>query len=206
MSIHIHNGLPHAPKLSIIFDSGTALSSGYLPYHLGIMYKNPDLVASFECFDDANPFKTIKLGGVICHPDNYSASLHGQFTTIIHYKIPYIDMDGNPIYIYFGLSNDIIVNTILGMPIIIDLGMVPNFCTQSVICKDTNTTFNISFPETSCGFSTSNTETSTFSTLPITDMYPITQPVEPILDEPTDAPYFQTTNDISNSFLQWCLA
>jgi hypothetical protein len=52
----------------------SALSSGYLPYHLRVMRERPDLVASFEQFNDANPFKPIKLGGAIRQPDDYNKS------------------------------------------------------------------------------------------------------------------------------------
>jgi len=94
MPIHIDNGFPHIHlclgsahnmELTILFDSGATLSSGYLPYHLWIMHENPNIVASFEGFDNANPFEPIKLGSAICHPDNYSTSLHGQLMAIIHY-------------------------------------------------------------------------------------------------------------------------
>jgi hypothetical protein len=46
---------------------------------------------------------------------------------IIRYNTPYADHDGNPIQISFGLGNDMTVNTILGMPVIKDLGMIPIF-------------------------------------------------------------------------------
>jgi hypothetical protein len=108
MPIRVDNSLPHIclrlgpsddTALSVLFDSGAALSSGYLPYHLWIMREHPDLVASFERFDDANPFKPIMLGGAIRHPDDYNEPLHGQLTAIIRYKTPYADTDGNPVHI-----------------------------------------------------------------------------------------------------------
>ena len=53
----------------------------YLPYHLWIMRENPYSVTSFERFNDSNPFKPIKLGGAICHPDDCNKSvLHGQLS------------------------------------------------------------------------------------------------------------------------------
>jgi hypothetical protein len=122
MSSHISVSISHGSSsdtgLRVLFDSGTALSSGYLPYHLWIMRKHPNLVASLEHFDNANPFEPIKLGGTICHPDKYQESLHGQLTAIICYKMPYSDLKGSPIHISFGLGNNMTVNTILGMPVI----------------------------------------------------------------------------------------
>lgn len=109
------------------------------------MRENRNIVASFERFDDSNPFEPIKLRG---HPDDfYSESMHGQLAAIIHYKAPYFDNDGSPIRISFGLENDMTVNTILGMPVIKDLGMIPNCCARSIICEDSATsaaTYNMS--------------------------------------------------------------
>jgi hypothetical protein len=141
MPIRVDNGLPRIcislgasddTDLTVLFNSGAALSSGYLPYHLWVMRENPDLVASFKCFNNANPFEPpIKLGGAICHPDDYNESVHDQLTAIISYKTPYTNLNGNPIHISFGLGHDMTVNTILGMPIIKDLGMIPNFWSSS---------------------------------------------------------------------------
>ena len=78
------------------------------------MREIPGIVASFERFDDSNPFEPIKLGGAIRHPDDYNESMHGQLTAIIRYKTPYFDNDGSPICILFGIGNDMSVNTILG--------------------------------------------------------------------------------------------
>lgn len=132
---------------------GTLLRSGYLPYHLWIMWESSDLITSFEHFEDASPFEPIKLGGNIHHPDGYNEPLHGQLVMFICYKmLPYMDHNRNVIQISFDFGNDMTVNTILGMPIIKDLGMTPNFCVVSMVCKDSTTTFEICCQETSCGF------------------------------------------------------
>jgi hypothetical protein len=65
------------------------------------------------------------------------------------------------------------VNTILGMPIIKDLGMIPNFCGGLVTCKDTAATFAIRYQEIESGFPASNAPAKTlFAALPIDQMYP----------------------------------
>jgi hypothetical protein len=112
---HIHLRLGHSSdaKLNVLFNSGGALSSGYLPYHLWVMREEPDLVASFEKSNDANPFEPIKLGGAIHQPEDYNESQQGRLTAIIRYKTPYVDHDGNSLQISFGLGNAMTVNTIL---------------------------------------------------------------------------------------------
>jgi hypothetical protein len=215
MPIRVDNGLPHLrlnlglhadATLSVLFDSGAALSSGYLPYHLWIMRENPDIVASFEQFDDSNPFEPIKLGGAIRHPDDYDVSLHGQLTAIIRYKTPYVDHDGSPIRISFGLGNDMTVNTILGMPIIKDLGMLPNFRTARVTCEDTPATFDIRYHETNCGFPADDDASTAFANLPVEEMYPRhLAPVEPLAEPPADLPSADSVaavDDLTHGFLQ----
>jgi hypothetical protein len=213
MPIRVDNGLPHIrlnlgssddTALSVLFDSGAALSSGYLPYHLWIMRENPDLVASFERFDDSNPFEPIKLGGAIRHPDDYKESLHGQLTAIIRYKTPYVDHDGNSIRISFGLGNDMTVNTILGMPFIKDLGMIPNFRAGSVTCEDSAATFAISYQETSFGFRADDADAAVFAALPIVNMYPSTPSGISVaeLSAADDEPGIDAIDDTSQGFLQ----
>ena len=106
-----------------------------------------EFVASFERFDDSNPFEPIKLGSAILHPNDYSnESIHGQLTATIRYKTPYVNKNtGNPIRIFFSLGNNMTVNTILGMPVIKDLRMIPNFRACSVTYKDSPTTFAIRY-------------------------------------------------------------
>jgi hypothetical protein len=212
MPIRVENGLPHIrlrvgpsddTSLSALFDSGAALSSGYLPYHLWIMREHPDLVASFERFDDANPFEPIKLGSAIRHPeDDYNESLHGQLTAIIRYKTPYVNTDRNPVHISFSLGNDMTVNTILGMPTIKDSGMIPFFRAGSVTCKDTSATFTIDCHETKCGFLASDADAATFSMLPADQMYPQIRSANPLPDNTPAAPCVDATDDLSQGYLQ----
>ena len=110
--------------------------------------------------------------GAIRHPNDYKESIHGQLMAIIPYKTPYADNTGNPIRFSFSLGNDMTVNTILGMPVIKDLGMIPNFRAGSVTCEDSPATVAIRYQETCCGFLASDATAVTFSALPAADMYP----------------------------------
>jgi hypothetical protein len=215
MPIRIDNGLPHITfalgpasnlvSLSVLFDSGAALSSGYLPYHQQIMRENPDVVASYEQFDDSNPFEPIKLGGAIRHPDDYDAKIHGQLTAVIRYRTGCFCHDGSPINISFGLGHDMTVNSILGMPTIRDLGMKPDFRLGTVICDDTPTVFPISNEETRCGFSAS---ASTAYSDPAASL-PLYASASTLRQEPISlpsGPVITATDDTSNGFLQRTLA
>ena len=98
--------------------------------------ENLEIVAIFERFDNSSPFEPIKFGSAIRHSDDYNESMHGQLTAILSYKTPYFAHDGSPIHISFGLGNDMTVNTILGMTVIKDLGMIPNFRSRSIVYDD----------------------------------------------------------------------
>lgn len=215
MPIRIDNGLPHITfalgpasnrvNLSVLFDSGAALSSGYLPYHLQIMRENPNVVASYEQFDDSNPFEPIKLGGAIRHPDDYDATIHGQLTAIIRYRTGCFCHDGSPINISFGLGHDMTVNSILGMPTIRDLGMKPDFRQGTIRCDETPTVFSISNEETCCGFSAS---TSTAHSDPATAL-PLYNPTSALRHELAESPLrpaITAIDDTSHGFLQRTLA
>jgi hypothetical protein len=82
----------------------------------------PDLVHALKQFDDANPFELIKLIGTIKNPTNFDAADHGQLTAVVRYHLPYtIVPSGESPILCIALGADVIVNTILGWPVIKDL-------------------------------------------------------------------------------------
>jgi hypothetical protein len=166
------------------------------------MRQNPETVASFERFHDANPFEPIELGGAIRHPDDCNESVHGQLTAIIRCKTPCVDHSGSPLRISFGRGNDMTVNTMLGMPIVEDLGVIPNFRDGSVVCKDAPTTFILRCHATCCGFLADDNDAAAFSALPVAGMHPSV--VSPALLPPAspDDPCVNATDDHTQGFLQ----
>ena len=93
MPISSDNNLPHLSillgkvrlqwSLSVLYDTGAALTSGYLPYHLKIREKYLHLVHSFEVFDGNNPFDPIKLLGEIGSVSDYDPDKHGMLSDIL---------------------------------------------------------------------------------------------------------------------------
>ena len=86
------------PRLSMLYDTGAALTSGYLQHHLNIQAKYLEYVHSLEVFDGDNPFDPIKLLGAIDNPDNYDPGRHGLLSAVVRYYTPYQDNDGNRYY------------------------------------------------------------------------------------------------------------
>jgi hypothetical protein len=164
------------------------------------MHECPDFAVSFERFDDTNPFEPIKLGRAIRSPEDYNESTHGQLTAVIHYRTPYSDHEGNPITISFGLGNGMTVNTILGMPLIRDLGMTPDFRAGHVACTDSPATFDLEYPKTTCGVPATDTAATIFVALPLNEMYlPV---IVPKTTDLSPSPPIDATDDISNRYLQ----
>ena len=134
MPVSVNNSLPsfnlrlgqHAGgcvDLGTLFDSCAAVSSGYKLFHWYLMSEYPEVVHSYEEFNDANPFEPIKLAGAIRDPANLTADICGELTAVIHYFTPFYCSDGSPCVIAFTLSDSVNVNTILGWPTIAHLGM-----------------------------------------------------------------------------------
>ena len=86
MPITSDNKLPHmslkigenrfGPAVLVLYDTGTVLTSGYLPYHQHIRQKYPHIVHSFKNFDRDNPFDPIKFMGTVSNVASYNAEIH----------------------------------------------------------------------------------------------------------------------------------
>ena len=87
------NDLPHislvigtqkdGPRVSTLFDTCVALITGYLPFHIFNKLTHPNMVYSYESFDDNNPFDLITLTGAIDNTQEYNTTKHGILSTII---------------------------------------------------------------------------------------------------------------------------
>ena len=122
-AITVDLGIPLTPLCPLcVSDTCAAVCSGNLLFHQWVIMTYPDLVHSFEQFDDANPFEPIKLIGAIKNPADFDAAAHGQHTAVVRYHLPYrIVPSGELPVLCIALDADVAVNTILGWPVIKDL-------------------------------------------------------------------------------------
>ena len=114
-------------SLSILSDTGAALTSGCLPYHLKIREKYPHLVHSFEVFDGNNPFDQIKLVGAIGNVSDYDPEKHGMLSAVIRYFTPYRNANNQPLLLPVALGKAMAVNTISGNTMIREWELVLDF-------------------------------------------------------------------------------
>ena len=72
-------------SLFALYDTGAALTSGYLPYHLKIRDKYRHLIHSFEVFDGDNSLYPIKLLGAIDSVSDYDPEKCDMLSVVIRY-------------------------------------------------------------------------------------------------------------------------
>jgi hypothetical protein len=110
--------------LVCLYDTCAAVCSGNLLFHQWVITSFPELVHSFEQFDDSNPFEAIKLVGALKDPAAFDVATYGRLTAVVRYHLPYETVpDRSAAVLCIALGTNVSVNTILGWPAIEDLGI-----------------------------------------------------------------------------------
>ncbi len=152
MPVAVDNNLLHiqldlGPSLSSSFplgtllDTGGALNTGYLTFHLWLASTYSESVHSLEFFDGDNPFEPIKLSGALLDPASFDAAKHGLLTAIIRYTTPYTDSLKQPVLISYALGPDVSHNAILGLPTIDSLEFLIDTKSNTAHSRLLNTIF-----------------------------------------------------------------
>ena len=137
-----------AMTLSFLYDTGAAINTGYLPYHKKIMEECPHIIESYEEFNGTNPFEPIKLVGAITDPDIYDREQHGVLSAVVRYKTPYVLRSGKPFALCFALGSDMSVNSIFGLPGILETALEPRFSKNEFLAHNLRAKFKICYRET----------------------------------------------------------
>ena len=95
-------------------DSCAAMNTGNLRVHKYIMTEHPEIVCSYEQFDDENPFEPLSLACAVSM-ENITAT-YGKLTSVVTYHTQYKDKNGIPVKLAFGLGAEVAVNAIIGLP------------------------------------------------------------------------------------------
>jgi hypothetical protein len=125
--LHVSETLPHIRiplgdvdhgiSLLVLYDTGGGLSIGRRAYHEQIRQLRPDLVTQFIDLNDDNRYDPLTIGGI--DGEVYGPSV----TAIISYRLPYI-VNGHNCSITFGLAEQAVTNSLVGLPFMIMAGMV----------------------------------------------------------------------------------
>ena len=100
-------------SLLTLYDTGAALNTGYLPYHLAIAKKYPHLVNSITQAEDK--YESIVLSGIV--KENEAQKQQKNMTvlpTVIEQKFHHPTKTGGQMFIKFVLGNDVAVNDVVG--------------------------------------------------------------------------------------------
>lgn len=95
-------------------DSCAAMNTGNKLVHEWIMTTFPEIVCSYEQFDDENPFEPLRLVCAVSIED--ITATYGQLTGVVTYHTQYKDKHGVAIKLAFGLGAEAAVNAIIGNP------------------------------------------------------------------------------------------
>jgi hypothetical protein len=119
-------------NLSGLFDSGGCCNMGWLDYHQKINAKFPHLIAEFTDLNESQ-YETFDIGGI---KDSI------QITHMIKYWLPY-QTNGATATITIGLSPDMPLDTLYGLPFQINSHMTADFANQKVVSKIFNAEFDL---------------------------------------------------------------
>jgi hypothetical protein len=117
--------------LSGLFDSGGCCNMGWLDYHKKAYEKFPQFIAEFTDLHDSQ-YETFNIGGI---KDSI------EITHMIKYWLPY-QHNGSMATITLGLSPDMPLDTLYGLPFQINAQMTADFANQTV----TSRIFRAEFP------------------------------------------------------------
>ena len=150
MPITSRNELPHikltiscsnsnnAIGIKMLYDTGAALSTGFLDYYENIWKKHPKVVARYENFD----------GEIFSIQSNCVE--HGLLSAVIEYYTPYKYSDDSAFTLTLALGVDMAVNSILTLLAIIEGEIEPKWKQNIYLAHAIKSKFPIAFPQTTC--------------------------------------------------------
>ena len=130
----LHLGIPEDDenRMQMLVDTGAAMNTGGLTYHLWVMSQCPDIV---EDYDVVHLLAALDLRGVPTNDD------HGQMTAVIRYKTPYIVNDKAPFILSCALGNDVSLRCVFGLPTLLAMGASIGLASGLLSCTKLNCKF-----------------------------------------------------------------
>ena len=152
MHIGINNSLPSVSlilgiredeenKMRMLMDTGAAMNTGNIDFHMWVMSQCPDIVDEFlQCGKDTE-YDVVHLLAALDLKDIQKDANHGQMTAVIRYKTPYV-VDGKGSFILsFALGNDVSLRSVLGLPTLLAMGADINLVKGLLSCIELNRDF-----------------------------------------------------------------
>ena len=126
------------------------MNTGNLLVNQWLMTKYPEIVHSYEQFDDSNPFETIMLEGAL----NVELAKYfeaGKLTDTMTYITRYNHYNGEPVCITFVLGETVSVNSIIEFPTLTSWKMILDLEKNKAFSKTMQIWLPLSFLDASPG-------------------------------------------------------
>ena len=113
-------------KMRILLDTGVAMNSGNLTYHLWVMSQCPEMVGEFIQCGDCTRYDVVQRLATLNLDSTHQPLDHEKMTAVIRYMTRYLVNKRDPLFIYFVLGNDVSLRYLLGLPTLLALGGLIN--------------------------------------------------------------------------------
>ena len=127
----------HAPTVRGVFDTGSGITIGYLPYWESVANRHPELVETFDTMDK-DTFEELRVGGI---------EKEGEGATCTHFielRTPFYN-EGRPVTLKVALTESLSCNLIFGLPFIVRAKMVANLAEKFVVSNLFQATFPLEY-------------------------------------------------------------
>ena len=131
-------------------DSCAGMNTGNLRLHQWIITTYPSIVKSYEVYNDDNAFNPLTLDFAV--PTESSSATSNQLTSVVTYFTRYKLPNGELATISFGLGQNVLVNAIIGLPLLKKWKMILNLEVDQFSSKALNLWFPITYSNAATGF------------------------------------------------------
>ena len=90
----------------MLLDTGAAMNSGSLTYHLWVMSQCPEMIGEFIQYINGTEYDVVQLLAALGLDSSHHSLDHGKRTAVIRYKTTYFINKRDPSYIYISLGKD----------------------------------------------------------------------------------------------------
>ena len=133
------NGAHHSLSLCMLVDSGAAINTGHLAYHLSVMAQFPDIVEEYIECRPGTKYALVHLKVAVTQSTAVDQFNDGTLSTIIRYKTPY-RCDSQHLILSFALGSSISLRTILVTPALKAMHSVLDLSDKKLVLKRLNVT------------------------------------------------------------------
>jgi hypothetical protein len=143
MSIAIQSNLPHifmqfgesincpnCPLICCAVDTCAALTTGSFHFYAAIAKRFPHCIAKVFAPKD---YAAIVLSGIVGHHNQ--AAMTTKFEVGFQFPLPYKTKDGGDASLVIATGSHVFVNTILGLPFVVAMGMIIDFVNNVADCR-----------------------------------------------------------------------